>query len=187
MGRYLGMKIYHSRRNSVKTFYLEISKLRDQNIPRLMRKNELTIPKPDAQFFNAILDIVCRHPHIPPRKLRRVPRHYSWRYRKSYLNYIRKWVQVKPPSPDLLEVGRDMMAAGFAIPLLFQKFFVEARGLPILVRPSSWGVTGVMIPPVQNTKIFRSRYWNFPGSRQSRALARRKRFTNSLEERVMTY
>jgi hypothetical protein len=108
MGRYLIMQIYRSMRNSAKTIPLEISKLRDQKIPILN-------------------NILGRHLHIPPRNLRRVPRHYRWQYRKSY--YIRKGIhcKVKAPNPDLLEVGWDMMDAGFKIPLLFRKFFVEAQ------------------------------------------------------------
>jgi hypothetical protein len=126
MGRYLGMQIYRSMKNAAEAMRLEISKLRDQKI--LVEEKELKIPEPDSPFFNAILDIVGRHPHIPPRKLRRGLRHYTRQGRKSYLDSIRKGIQVRPPDPGLLEVGRDMMAAGFEIPLLFRKFFVGVPG-----------------------------------------------------------
>ena len=132
IGRYFGMEIYRLMKESAKTMRLlvEISKLRDPKKPttHVVEMKELKIPEPDAPFFNAILDIVSRHPHMPPRKLRRGLRHYRQQYRKSYLKYIRKGVQVKPPQPDLLEVGKDMMAAGFEIPLLYRKFFVGTSG-----------------------------------------------------------
>ena len=123
MGRYLGMGIYRSMRDSAEDIRLEISKLRKQNQNILyVNKKELQIPEPDGRFFNAILEIVGRHP--PPRKVRQGPGHYRRQYRKRYMDYVWRGVEAKPPDPHLLEVGRDMMAAGFEIPLLFQKFFV---------------------------------------------------------------
>ena len=122
-GRYFGMLMYRSMRISSQAIRMKISELRKQGIPVHISKRELQIPEPDARFFNAILDIVGRHPHRP-RRVRRGPGHYRRQYRKTYLNYVWRGILAMPPNPDLFEVGRDMMAAGFEIPLLFQKFFV---------------------------------------------------------------
>ena len=68
MGCCLGMQIYRSMRNSAENIRLEISKLRHIYVS----KKKLKIPEPDARFFNAILDIVGRHP-LSPRKVSRGP------------------------------------------------------------------------------------------------------------------
>ena len=170
MGRHLGMCMYRSMRNSAEYIHLEISKAQNQDIPIYVSERELEIPEPDIRFFNAILDIVGRHPYAPPRKLRSGPGQYRRQYRKRYLDYVWRGIQKKPPNPGLLEVGRDMMAAGFEIPLLFRKFFVgdpEVGSSLDQVRPrlerdrrvfaakKVWSpreqVGRVMIP-VQNTK-----------------------------------
>ena len=124
MGRYLGMKIYRSMADSAENIRSKISKLRDQGIPMHVKENELKIPEPDVRFFNAILDIVGRQPHMPPRKLKHPPGIYKRQYRKTYMDYVWKGIRTKPPDPNLWEVGRDMMAAGFEIPFLYRKFFV---------------------------------------------------------------
>ena len=191
MGRYLGMRMYRLMRNSAEDIRLEMSKLRNQNIH--VNEKELEIPEPDARFFNAILDIVGRHPHAP-RKVRRGPGHYRRQYRKRYQDYVWKGIQVRPPNPHLLEVGKDMMAAGFEIPLLFQKFFIGVPGVVGLgqVKPGlerdrrvfsanrAWSPreqVGKIMIPVQNTKTLdlSSRRWSRrprPGPR--RKLDRRK-------------
>jgi hypothetical protein len=192
MGRYLGMQMYRSMRNSAETIRLKISKLRDQNIPIHVNKRELEIPEPDARFFNAILDIVGREPYAPPRTVKRGPGHYRRQYRKSYLDYVWRGIQARPTSPYLLEVGKDMMDAGFEIPLLFQKFFVPEnvvssnqlkprleRDRRVFAAKRAWSpreLVGRIMIPVQDTKTLdlRSKRWRrrrrpkTPKSRNSR-------------------
>ncbi|KAF8803938.1 hypothetical protein BYT27DRAFT_7109155, partial [Phlegmacium glaucopus] len=124
LGRYCGMRMYRCMRNSAEAMREKISELRNQGVSIHINKKELEIPEPDARFFNAILDIVGRHPHAPPRRVRYGPGHYRRQYRKKYREYVWRGTLGSSPHPDLLEVGRDMMAAGFEIPLLFQQFFV---------------------------------------------------------------
>ena len=114
MGRYLGMHIYRL----LKTTRLQVSRVADKN--KLVNK-EMHPPKPDLRFFTAILDVVGRYPYAPSRKERRVLGLYS-RYRQRSLGNVRRGNQVV--NPNLLEIGKDMVAAGFEIPLPFQKFFV---------------------------------------------------------------
>jgi hypothetical protein len=104
MGRYLGMQIYRLMLDSADTLRLEISKLLNGKIPISLDKKELEIPEPDALFFYVLLDIVGQDAYA------RGPGHD---------------IPERPPNSDFLEVGRDMMAAGFEIPLLFQKFFIR--------------------------------------------------------------
>jgi len=124
LGRYCGMRIYRWMRNSAEAMREKMSELRNHGVPIHISKRELEIPEPDARFFNAILDIVGRHPYAPPRRVRCGPGHYRRQYRKSYMEYVWRGTLGRSTHPDLLEVGRDMMAGGFEIPLLFQKFFV---------------------------------------------------------------
>ena len=192
MGRFLGMGIYRLMGNSAEAIRQEISKPRDRDLPIHVNKRELEIPEPDARFFNAILDIVGRNSHLPPRKLRHGPGHYRRQYRKTYLNYVWRGIQVRPPNPSLLEVGRDMMAAGFEIPLLYRKFFVGAseiagsldqlkprleRDRRVLKAKKAWSPreqVGKIMIPVQNTKTL-----DLSGKRWSRR--RRPRHRQKLD------
>jgi len=191
IGRYFGMWMYRSVRNSAEAIRVKISELRDQGIPIYISKRELEIPEPDARFFNAILDIVGRHPHAPPRRVRCGPGHYRRQYRRRHLDYVWRGILRGPPHPDLLEVGRDMMAAGFEIPLLFQKFFVgrpEVGGSLDQVKPRMerdrrmfaakkvWSpreLVGKTMIPVQNTRTLdlSSKRW----SRRRRPVPRQLR------------
>jgi hypothetical protein len=179
LGRYLGMYIYRLMRISAEAIRMRISRLRN---PSILSKKELQIPEPDARFFNAILDIVGRHPDAPPRRVRHGPGHYRRQYRKRYLDYVWRGIQDRPPHPHptLLEVGRDMMAAGFEIPLLFQKLFVgrpEVGGSLDQVEPrldrdrrvfaakKLWSPreqVGKVTIPIQNTKtlVLSSKRWS---------------------------
>ena len=188
MGRHLGMCMYRSMRNSAVAIHQKISELRNQNIPIYVSKRELEIPEPDARFFNAILDIVGRHPYEPPRKVRLGPGHYRRQYRRRYLDYVWRGIRKRPPNPGLLQVGKDMMAAGFEIPLLFRKFFVgnlEVGGSMDQMKPrlerdrrvfaakKAWSPreqVGKIMIPVQKTKTLdlSSKRW----SRRKRPIPR---------------
>ena len=195
MGRYFGMRVYRSMQSSAEAIRVKLSNLRNQSIPIHLSKRQLEIPEPDARFFTAILDIVGRDPHAPPRRVRGGPEHYRRQYRKKYVDYISRGIQGRPPDPDLLEVGRDMMAAGFEIPLLFQKFFVgrpEVGGSVDQVKPrlerdrrvftakKAWSPreqVGKIMIPVQNTKTLdlSSKRW----SRRRRPVPLRKMERNN--------
>ena len=94
-----------------------------------------------------------------------------------------------PPNPHLLEVGRDMMAAGFEIPLLYRKFFVGVpedvgtlnqlkprleRDRRVFAAKKAWSPreqVGKIMIPVQNTRTLdlSGRRWlrrRRPGMRQ---------------------
>jgi hypothetical protein len=196
MGRYCGMRMYRSMRNSAEAIHEKISELQNKGVPIHINKRELEIPKSDARFFNAILDIVGRHPHAAPRRVRRGPGHYRRQYHRKYLDYVCRGTLEWPPHPDLLEIGRDMMAAGFEIPLLFQKFFVgrpEVGGSLDRVKPrierdrrvfaaqKIWSPreqVGKIMIPVQNTRTLdlSSKRWRRrrrPVPRQQLVRARR--------------
>ena len=84
-----------------------------------------------------------------------------------------------PPNPHLLEVGKDMMAAGFEIPLLFQKFFIGVqadlgsfdqlkprleRDRRVFAAKKAWSPreqVGKVTIPVQNSKtlVLSSKRW----------------------------
>jgi hypothetical protein len=201
MGRYLGMQMYRSMTDSAETIRLEMSKLRDQKIPMHVKRNELQIPDPDIRFFNAILKIVGCQSHLAPRKVKRGPGHYRRQYRRSYLAYVWKGIRVQH-HPDLWEVGRDMMVAGFEIPLLFRKLFVGTpgdvgsvdRSIPRLERDRrvfaakrAWSpraLVGRIMIPEQNTKTLdlSSKRWRRrrrPGQRRKLKPPRGKLTTKS--------
>ena len=170
MGHYFGMSIYRSMRHSAEEIRAKISELRDRGIPLYISKRELEIPEPDARFFNAILDIVGRNSHAPPRRVRRGPGHYRRQYRRRYLDYVQRGILERSPHPDLVEVGRDVMTMGFEIPLLFQKFFVGRpevggsldqakprieRDRRVFAAKKAWSpreLVGKIMIPVQNTR-----------------------------------
>jgi len=188
-------------RNSAEDIRLEISNLEYENIPIHVNEKELEIPEPDDRFFNAILDIVGHHPNLPPRKVKRGPGHYRRQYRNRYHDYVWSGIQVRPPDPHLLEVGKDMLAAGFEIPLLYQKFFVGAPGnvgfltqlRPRLERDrrvfaakKAWSPreqVGKVMVPVQNTRTL-----NLSGKRwlRRRRPGRVKKLDRKFPEKLTT-
>lgn len=113
LGRDQGLAVYRSAQTAA------------QRIPEdLIIKRSLQPPEPDAHFFNAILDIVGRHSHMRPRRPRVNPAFVKHQVKKAKLNYAHRGALSKVWDPTLLEVGKDMIQAGFAIPLGFQHLFV---------------------------------------------------------------
>ena len=130
-GRYLSMRIYRSMKTTAEATSRKISKLRDEDRFIYANEKEIWIPKPNAKIFNAILDVVGHDPGASPRKVRRGPGGLYRRHRKKDEDCVGR--RTRMINPSLLEVEEDMKAAGFEIPLKFQKFFV---GVPKVVRSS---------------------------------------------------
>ena len=113
LGRDQGLAVYRSVQTAA------------QRIPEdLIIKYSLQPPKPDAYFFNAILDIVGRHSRMRPRKQRGPQTVKNHQVKQAKLDYAHYGALPKIWDPTLLEIGKDMIQAGFAIPVGFQHLFV---------------------------------------------------------------
>jgi len=113
LGRDQGLAVYHSVQTAA------------QRIPEdFVIKHSLQLPKPDAYFFNAILDIVGRHSYMRPRRQRGRQALKKHQVKQAKLDYAHHGALSKVWDLTLLEIGKDMMQAGFAIPLGFQHLFV---------------------------------------------------------------
>ncbi|KIK07644.1 hypothetical protein K443DRAFT_168386 [Laccaria amethystina LaAM-08-1] len=113
LGRDQGLAVYHSVQTAA------------QRIPDdLIINHSLQPPKADAHFFNAILDIVGRHSYMRPRRQRWRQALKKHQVKRAKLHYAHRGALSNVWDPTLLEIGKDMIQAGFAIPLGFQHLFV---------------------------------------------------------------
>ena len=131
LGRRSGMDIYYSMASASHIVDERVALLHEQFQTQGTRvrigKRQVEVPKPDARFFNAILDIVGRQPSMVNRcRIRkRSTRYFRRQLRASRHRYV--WQGIEPrsePDPALLEVANDMIALGYPIPLLYQKLLV---------------------------------------------------------------
>ncbi|KIJ26030.1 hypothetical protein M422DRAFT_71992 [Sphaerobolus stellatus SS14] len=87
----------------------------------LMPLLRVQTPIPDEYFFNALLDIFGRRPHMQAR--RRSGRHSRWerKLRIARDNYARHGVLCNSYDPILLDVAKDMAAYGYELPVGFHR------------------------------------------------------------------
>ncbi|KAJ3496747.1 hypothetical protein NLJ89_g10444 [Agrocybe chaxingu] len=131
LGRQLGLETYHAMQVAAARTEQKLAELHDlsstQNVPVSISKRQLEIPRPDARFFNAILEIVGRQPGMKPRRPRRQWNRSFYRHQIRLVRERFIWDgKVSPSGPDLaLEaVVRHMIGEGFPVPLLYQKLLV---------------------------------------------------------------
>ena len=132
LGRYMGMKIYRTalKQEAITRFKFDLlcSELEKGDSVRMrVVKNQLRLSRPDAHFFNAILDIVARRPGMTPRS------RASWTRRKARSRLIAKqkkyvWegrvMGLTEPDGRLKEVVGDIRRFGFQVPLLVRRILV---------------------------------------------------------------
>jgi len=139
LGRQLAIKVYRAMADVPEEVERRIRELQERqryegqrtklgHFPHVViAKRHLEVPYPDARFFNAILDVVGRHPHMAPRRPRRryarLLRSSLARFaihRHSYSNHRLRC------DPALPQIAADMTRAGFAVPLVYQWLLVGA-------------------------------------------------------------
>ena len=132
LGRHMGMRIYRTalKEEAILRFKYDrlCSKLdKDECLRMRVVKGQFRVPRPDAQFFNAILDIVARRPGMTPRS------RASWTRRKAKSRLMAKrkkyaWegkvMGLTEPDGRLKEVVRDIRRFGFQVPLLMRRILV---------------------------------------------------------------
>jgi len=132
LGRHMGMKIYRTALKEAAVLRFKFDRLcyeldKDECLRMRVVKGQLRVPRPDAQFFNAILDIVARRPGMKPRS------RASWTRRKARSRLIAKrnkyvWegkvMGLTEPDVRLKEVARDIRRCGFQVPLLVRRILV---------------------------------------------------------------
>jgi hypothetical protein len=136
LGRQLAIKVYRAMADVPEEMGRRVRDLRQRYEGQQMKrkhllrvviaKRHLEVPHPDARFFNAILDVVGRHPHMAPRRPGR--RRYARLLRGSLARFaVRRYSHSnhKPRcDPALPQIAADMTRAGFAVPLVYQRLLV---------------------------------------------------------------
>ncbi|PPQ68357.1 hypothetical protein CVT26_005921 [Gymnopilus dilepis] len=129
LGRDLALEVYRSMSSMPTTLENMLAGLRRANCRVKLKLKHFEMPRPDARFFNAILDVVGRHPNMTPRSPRTGTRSRAYHVRalrKARAQFLRTGVQRSSPGPDpaLEEVAKDIVARGFAVPLLYQRLLI---------------------------------------------------------------
>ncbi|KAF9004718.1 hypothetical protein BDQ17DRAFT_1304835 [Cyathus striatus] len=103
---------------AIKNTSLALNELKREQLLKLLP------PKPDARFYNALLAVHARSCGMRPRKA--AARRSRCRQLLRHSIQRRREVQARPKlkDPVLLEILREMLGAGFAIPLGLRHLFV---------------------------------------------------------------
>ncbi|KZV90535.1 hypothetical protein EXIGLDRAFT_720312 [Exidia glandulosa HHB12029] len=75
------------------------------------------LPVPDARFFNAMLDIYGRTPHMPPRKQRSSRGRVQNNYRRLTRLHAMNCPLARSHDPTLVEIAEEMAKYGYELPL----------------------------------------------------------------------
>ncbi|KAF9526283.1 hypothetical protein CPB83DRAFT_858109 [Crepidotus variabilis] len=138
-GRHMAMKVYNLLHHMVEMDMVEkrvrvlqetlASNLTPGTAPQIrlkLRKNTLEVPRPDAKFFNAVLDVVGRRPGMRARGKRKG----MSRLTRLWLRRRAKWVwqgKMEGGEPDvegLRKVLSDMKRWGFGVPMFWRRLSV---------------------------------------------------------------
>ena len=125
LGRRKGLLVYGSLWTNANKIRKRLLDLQSQDVPVLLRKRQLEIPRPDIRFFNSVLKIVGKRKNMAPRRILYGKSHYARLIRKTRARYIRGGrLPLPPPDPALVEVANDMKTNCIPVPLLFQKLLI---------------------------------------------------------------
>ncbi|EJD54131.1 hypothetical protein AURDEDRAFT_180465 [Auricularia subglabra TFB-10046 SS5] len=87
-------------------------------------------PRPDARFFNALLDIFARGPGLEPRRPRTTPGYFRGRYELALRRYTRRLVLPRGRDPVLAAIADEMARHGFAMPLGLRQLTIGRDTVP---------------------------------------------------------
>lgn len=128
LGRQLAIKVYRAMMAAPEEITRREKKLRERkqrsegSLRVVVGRRQLEVPHADAPLFNAILDVVGRHPHMPPRRPGK--KRYARRLRHSLARFAAGHYSPVQLDPALPQIAADMTRAGFAVPLLYQRLLI---------------------------------------------------------------
>lgn len=128
LGRQLAIKVYRAVSDAPHEVQRRVAELRErqQQSQGLVRvvigRRQLEAPHPDARLFNAILDVVGRHPHMTRRRPDK--KRYARRLRASLARFAAGHHSQASCDPALPQIAADMTRAGFSVPLLYRRLLV---------------------------------------------------------------
>lgn len=120
-GRSLSFELYRAMSSGAQEVYEALKQV--QNPGRLDGKR-VQIPKPDARFYNAMLDVVGRPPHSRSRNAQNNAGHWRRHLRFAKMLYADTGRTPHTPDPLLVQVTEDMMGAGIPVPIALRYLLV---------------------------------------------------------------
>ncbi|KAJ8085933.1 hypothetical protein PM082_004752 [Marasmius tenuissimus] len=107
------VSVYNSMMVGAREVYRELTRLHaPMHIPR-----SVEIPKPDARFFNAMLNATTRHSQMCRRRARTSPSHWKQHVGFARWLYAKLGTPVRHPNVYLEEITLDMMKHGLPLPV----------------------------------------------------------------------
>ncbi|KAH7924823.1 hypothetical protein BV22DRAFT_1090176 [Leucogyrophana mollusca] len=85
--------------------------------------HRMQVPRPDARFFNAALELFGRQPSMRARSYRTSPAHWRHKLGSASSQYTRFGKRPRGWNPFLARLVKEMAAAGYPIPAAFQRLF----------------------------------------------------------------
>jgi hypothetical protein len=137
LGRQLAIKVYRAvmaAPEEIARWGRELRRRQQQgegSLRVVIGKRQLEVPHADAPLFNAMLDVVGQHPHMPRRQPDR--KRYARRLRQSLARFAAGRHSPVQLDPALPQIAADMTRAGFAVPLLYQRLLIGTEW-----RDSGW-------------------------------------------------
>jgi hypothetical protein len=142
--RWTGMQLYHSMRNGGHEVFNDLIRLK-----AVQKGWHISIPKPDARFFNAALDLFTRD----KTRRRLSPSQWKRKVQRAQLRYAQTGSTSKMWDPLLLQVVQEMIACGISVPIALRPKFLgripshamfQAEGRALDQRP-------FIFPPIHKT------------------------------------
>ncbi|KAH7912454.1 hypothetical protein BJ138DRAFT_1178815 [Hygrophoropsis aurantiaca] len=85
--------------------------------------HKIHIPRPDARFFNAALELFGRQPSMRTRNPHTSPARWSQKSRTANFRYTRYGKKPRGWNPFLMRLVKEMVTAGYPVPAAFQRLF----------------------------------------------------------------
>ncbi|KAF8583959.1 hypothetical protein K439DRAFT_1263072, partial [Ramaria rubella] len=158
--RAVGWLLHRTMRKSAISVWQELMEVQPDSLSefsptRMARLQGLKFPEPDARFFNVVLDIFGRRPHIQARRIRPSPSWWVRKLRIAQEHYgTSGWLSLANDHA-LVEVAKEMAQAGHALPLGLRRALVGRvrfrvrRGIPRRHQVRPWAFLPRISPNFQ--------------------------------------
>jgi hypothetical protein len=107
--RWMGRQLYRSMKMAAQQVFHSLIRLKT-----IQNNSSLAVPRPDARFFNAALQLFA-HVKVPRRPVRRA-RWRGW-LQSAQMQYARTGVVCNTADPIVLAIAQEMIECGFSVPI----------------------------------------------------------------------
>ena len=120
-GRHMGMMLFRSMKSGAHDVYKSLLKVNHSDTGRWQ---SVQIPKPDARFFNAALELSSHHLQWPRRRPRASRAYWRQRFKQTALRFAQHGQLPRQWNPMLHEIAQEMVNAGYDLPPALRYLFV---------------------------------------------------------------